>query len=253
MECAVGSFHLTLAYRLLPLLRGTGTTLFFSDAVEDGYWWMLALYQGQDRWGEPGMRATQFRTFFRSVVGRPCGGPDYGSHHRKRGCRRIAGKSLRRMPRVIITSSEDRRISLERLVSRGRRFERAGRRAPRVRCVWTGRDKPNPRAAIRFREFVANLFFESRHRRRARRVGVVNEHRRVEIPGGKHFANVSEVSSNLIDARFIFRVVGPDVDSSSVVEQSEMMHGRFVRKAHDMFTTLTQDVHTACASGERPG
>ena len=61
----LGEFILSdrTAYRLMPLLRGTGTTLFFSDAMEDGYWWMLALYQGQDRWGEPGMRATQFRTF----------------------------------------------------------------------------------------------------------------------------------------------------------------------------------------------
>jgi len=51
------------AYRLMPLLRGTGTTLFFSDAVENGYWWIRALYQGQDRWGAAGMRAKQFRTF----------------------------------------------------------------------------------------------------------------------------------------------------------------------------------------------
>src|SRR5258708_26025653 len=37
-----------------------------------------------------------------------------------------------------------------------------------VRCLRPGRDKPNPRAAIRFREFVANLFLEPRHGRRAR-------------------------------------------------------------------------------------
>ena len=52
-----------------------------------------------------------------------------------------------------------------------------------------------------------------------------------------------EVRSNLIDTRLIFRVVGPDVDFSSVVEQSEMMRGRFMRKAHDMFTTL-DDIFT---------
>lgn len=52
----------------------------------------------------------------------------------------------------------------------------------RVCGLGTGRDKPNPGAAICFRQFVANLFLESRHRRRAWRVGVVNEHRRVEIP-----------------------------------------------------------------------
>jgi len=114
----------------------------------------------------------------------------------------------------------------------------------RVRCFRTGGDKPNPRAAIRFQEFVTNLFLESRHRRRAWRVGVVNEHRRVEIPGGKHLGDMPEVSSNLIDARFIFRVVGPDVDFSSVAEQSEMMRGRFVRKAHDMFTALDDGFRT---------
>jgi hypothetical protein len=87
-----------------------------------------------------------------------------------------------------------------------------------VRGLRTGSDKPNPRAAIRFREFVANLFLEPRHRRRTRRIGVVNEHWRVEIPGSKHSGDVSEVSPNLIDARFIFRVVGGDVDFASVVE-----------------------------------
>jgi len=98
----------------------------------------------------------------------------------------------------------------------------------RVGCFQTGGDKPNPGAAIRFREFVANLFLASSHSRRARRVGVVNEHRRVEIAGGKHLGDMSEVNSNLIDARFIFRVVGPDVDFSSVVEQSEMMRASLV-------------------------
>jgi len=87
-----------------------------------------------------------------------------------------------------------------------------------VRCLRTGRDKPDPRAAIRFREFVANLFLEPRHGRCARWVGVVNEHRRLEIPRGKHFDDVSQVSPNLIDARFIFRVGGRDIDFSSVVE-----------------------------------
>lgn len=82
-----------------------------------------------------------------------------------------------------------------------------------VRCLRTGRDKANPRAAIRFREFVANLLLESRHGRRAWRVCVVNKHRRLEIPGSKHLGDVPEVSPNLIDARSIFRVVGRNVDS----------------------------------------
>jgi len=46
----------------------------------------------------------------------------------------------------------------------------------------------------------------------------VNEHRRLEIPGGKHLGDVSEVRPDLIDTRFIFGVVGRDVDFSAVVE-----------------------------------
>jgi len=50
------------AYQLLSPLRGTNTTMFFSNAVENGCWWMHALYEGRDRWGEAGMRPVQFRT-----------------------------------------------------------------------------------------------------------------------------------------------------------------------------------------------
>jgi hypothetical protein len=87
-----------------------------------------------------------------------------------------------------------------------------------VRGFRTRRNKANPTAAMGFRECVVNLFLEPGHRRHTRRVGVVNEHWRVEIPGSKHSGDVSEVSPNLIDARFIFRVVGGDVDFASVVE-----------------------------------
>jgi hypothetical protein len=49
------------AYQLMPSLRGTGTTMFFSTAVEEGYWWINAIYEGQDHSNEPGMRASQFK------------------------------------------------------------------------------------------------------------------------------------------------------------------------------------------------
>ena len=84
-----------------------------------------------------------------------------------------------------------------------------------VRCLRTGRHKANPRAPIRYGEFVANLLLDGRS---TRRVCVVNEHRRFEIPGGKHRRDVPEVSPTLIDARSIFRVVGRNVDLSSVAE-----------------------------------
>jgi response regulator RpfG family c-di-GMP phosphodiesterase len=34
------------AYELMPPLLGSGTTMFFSNAVEDGCWWMNAIYEG---------------------------------------------------------------------------------------------------------------------------------------------------------------------------------------------------------------
>jgi CheY-like chemotaxis protein len=49
------------AYQLMPHLRGTDTTMFFSFAVEEGCWWMNAMYDGQDRSDEPGMRTPQFK------------------------------------------------------------------------------------------------------------------------------------------------------------------------------------------------
>lgn len=49
------------AYGLMPLLRGTETTMFFSNAVEDGCWWMNAIFKGHDCSHEPGMRPSEFR------------------------------------------------------------------------------------------------------------------------------------------------------------------------------------------------
>jgi hypothetical protein len=43
------------AYQLVPCLRGTDTTMFFSNAVEDGCWWLNAVFEGEDRTEEPGM------------------------------------------------------------------------------------------------------------------------------------------------------------------------------------------------------
>jgi hypothetical protein len=62
-DVVLSEFLLTdgTAYQLHPQLLGTDTTVFISNAVEDGCWWMNALYEGQDRLGEPGMRASEFR------------------------------------------------------------------------------------------------------------------------------------------------------------------------------------------------
>jgi len=94
-------------------------------------------------------------------------------------------KPVRNAARMI-TSSKGRRISLGRPVFGGRRLkEQEG--VQRVRCLRTGRDS-RIRAPRSVREFVANLFLEPRHGRRTGGVGVVNEHRCLEIPGGKHLA-----------------------------------------------------------------
>lgn len=48
------------AYQLMPCLRGTDTTMFFSNAVENGCWWLNAIFEGEDRTEKPGMRPAQF-------------------------------------------------------------------------------------------------------------------------------------------------------------------------------------------------
>ena len=56
------------AYGLMPSLRGTGTTMFFSNAVEAGCWWMNAIYKGKDRSDEPGMHPAEFRTLLDEIL-----------------------------------------------------------------------------------------------------------------------------------------------------------------------------------------
>jgi hypothetical protein len=56
------------AYHLMAPLLGTRTTMFFSDAVEDGCWWMMAVFEGQDRSAEPGMRPSEFRCLLDQIL-----------------------------------------------------------------------------------------------------------------------------------------------------------------------------------------
>ena len=49
------------ALQFMSPLLGTKTTMFVSNAVEDGCWWMTAVFEGQDRTQEPGMRSREFR------------------------------------------------------------------------------------------------------------------------------------------------------------------------------------------------
>jgi hypothetical protein len=56
------------AYQLMSCLRGTRTTMFFSNVVEDGCWWMNAVYKGQDHSEDPGMRPAQFRILLNDIL-----------------------------------------------------------------------------------------------------------------------------------------------------------------------------------------
>ena len=63
------------AFRLVPLLRGTDTTMFFSNAVEDGYWWLNAIRKGQERLDEPGMRPGEFKRLLEEILSDKLLGP----------------------------------------------------------------------------------------------------------------------------------------------------------------------------------
>lgn len=56
------------AYQLMPLLRGSETTMFFSNAVEDSCWWMNAILRGEDRSHDPGMRPREFRVLLDQIL-----------------------------------------------------------------------------------------------------------------------------------------------------------------------------------------
>jgi hypothetical protein len=49
------------SYGLIPHLRKTNTTMFFSCDSADGCWWTNAVYEGQVRSREPERRCAQFR------------------------------------------------------------------------------------------------------------------------------------------------------------------------------------------------
>src|SRR6476646_3409526 len=56
------------AHQLIAPLRGTETTMFFSNPVEDGCWWTTAVFKGQDRSDEPGMCPAEFGVRLHEVL-----------------------------------------------------------------------------------------------------------------------------------------------------------------------------------------
>jgi DNA-binding NtrC family response regulator len=47
-------------FPLIDVLEGSGTTMFYSHAVEDSCWWLPALQKGQRCFGSPALRPSEF-------------------------------------------------------------------------------------------------------------------------------------------------------------------------------------------------
>ncbi len=54
--------------QLIPLLVSLGTSLFYSLAVEDGCWWLPAVWHGQKCWGAPAVRSSEFSRVLDGVL-----------------------------------------------------------------------------------------------------------------------------------------------------------------------------------------
>ena len=55
-------------YPLIGLLDGSLATLFYSQAVERGYWWLPALRRGQNCFGAPACRPSEFVTVLDATI-----------------------------------------------------------------------------------------------------------------------------------------------------------------------------------------
>jgi hypothetical protein len=55
-------------YPLIGLLEGSVATLFYSQAVERGYWWLPALRRGQNCFGAPACRPGEFVTVLDATI-----------------------------------------------------------------------------------------------------------------------------------------------------------------------------------------
>ncbi len=55
--------------RLMALLEGSETTLYYWLTVQDSCWWLLALERGERRWGAPALRPRQFAQVLDELLG----------------------------------------------------------------------------------------------------------------------------------------------------------------------------------------
>jgi hypothetical protein len=58
------------ASRMIPLLQGSPATLFCSQPVAVGCWWLPVMERGKLCWGAPGLRAKEFGEVLRRIVTR---------------------------------------------------------------------------------------------------------------------------------------------------------------------------------------
>lgn len=56
-------------FPLIDVLEGSGTTLFYSHAVEDSCWWLPALRKGQRCFGSPALRPSEFINALGGIIG----------------------------------------------------------------------------------------------------------------------------------------------------------------------------------------
>jgi len=96
---------------------------------------------------------------------------------------------------------------------------------------------PHLSAPIRGLERVGNrivLFFHNRH---ARRHGIVDKHRDIEVVGAEHRGYVRKVCPDLVAGGIIVIGISVHFDDSTIRQECEMVRRGFVREAHRMVTT----------------
>ena len=57
-----------LASQMIPLLEGTPATLFCSQPIAIGCWWLPVVERGKLCWGAPGLRAKEFGELLHRMV-----------------------------------------------------------------------------------------------------------------------------------------------------------------------------------------
>ena len=89
---------------------------------------------------------------------------------------------------------------------------------------------------------IADIGLQTDHCRYARRVGVMNQHRRVEIAVREHTYNMVQMRSNLFDTRLIVWVICRHYNFAAIFEEMEVMCRCVMGKAHYMVAALNNTI-----------